>query len=96
MGKTPKVLNHKTGLNKRSRGSQDKYLTTNQIMNTGLINNPSGTSSQSKLNKSLNNISSISTGAGYNSKKKEQLSKSMINNFAKVNNMSPNNKKLMQ
>lgn len=71
-----------------------------------MINNqqPSSSSSYSKLNKSANNINTSLVGAVQNPnipKKKEStsasgLSKSMINNFVKANNMSPNNKKLIE
>jgi hypothetical protein len=56
--------------NKRSRGSQDKYMT-----NQPVVNNSSGSNSYSKLNKSLN----IAV-----TKKKENLNKSLIQNVMKA------------
>ena len=81
---------------------------TGQIIQYG----SSSSSSYTKLNKSANNIQSqISTQSQNNQmlaplasvRRKEQqapssssLSQQLINSFAKVNNMSPNNKKILQ
>jgi hypothetical protein len=59
-----------------------------------LVNNNSyGSSSFTKLNKSLNNISSAAQGGAH--KKKDHMSKSMISNFIKAANISPKDKKLV-
>jgi len=77
---------------------------------TGAINYGSSSSSYNKLNKSANNIQAGSQSSATMNpmmgpltsvRKKEQapssssLSQQLINSFAKANNMSPNNKKLL-
>lgn len=76
----------------------------------GPINYNSSSSSYTKLNKSANNIQATVSSTNSNNpmmaplsvRRKEQpassssLSQQLINSFAKVNNMSPNNKKILQ